>query len=161
MGRIRFQKIIGENEGHHGFTLLEMVLVLGIFTILLVIALPGLRKPLAYYQLRSTAVQLASDIRWLRQQSIYGKAVSVNLQVAPLDGFYQIRDNTKVVLHRILPPGLKFTRVVLDKNILHFTLTGAPGSGGRIVLENSFGKTCTVFIMPSSGRIRVDCEVMD
>jgi prepilin-type N-terminal cleavage/methylation domain-containing protein len=141
-----------------GFTLIEIVLVLAIFSILLAIVFPNLQKPLAHYQLRSAGMQLASDMRWVRQQSIFGRAYIVNLQVSPHQGFYSIRESTKVVIQRFLPPGIHFKEVVLDKNTLNFSLSGAPSSAGRIGLANNFGETCYIYFMPSSGRIRVDCS---
>lgn len=141
-----------------GFTLIEMAIVLAIFSILLATVLPNLQKPLAHYQLRSTGMRLASDMRWVRQQSIMGRANLVDLQVAPSQDYYIIRESTKVVARRILPPGIYFKEVVLEKNTLKFTLTGAPSSGGRIGLANGFGETCYVYFMPSSGRIRVECN---
>lgn len=150
----------GENHENSlkGFTLIEIVIVLAIFSILLSIVLPNVQKPLAHYQLRSTSMQLASDIRWVRQQSIFGRAYIVNLQVSPYQGFYLVKDSAKVVAQRFLPPGIQFKEVILDKNTLNFTLTGAPSSAGRIGLTNRFGETCYVYFMPSSGRIRVDCS---
>ncbi|NLL19511.1 MAG: prepilin-type N-terminal cleavage/methylation domain-containing protein [Clostridia bacterium] len=141
-----------------GFTLIEIAIVLAIFGILLAVMFPKLQKPLAQYQLRSTSIQLASDMRLVRQQSIFGRAYVVNLQVSPQEGFYSIRDSASVVVQRFLPPGIHFKEVILDKNTLNFSLTGAPSSAGRIGLTNNFGETCYVYFMPSSGRIRVDCS---
>lgn len=147
------------NSRQKGFTLIEVILILAILSILLAVAWPNLEKPLAHYQLRSSSMQLASDMRWVRQQSIFGKIHVANLHLSPRENLYLVREYTKVIERRVLPPGIEFHEVVLDaSNTLYFTITGAPSIGGRIVLKNKFNETCSVYFMPSSGRIRVECK---
>lgn len=100
-------------------------------------------------------MQIAADMRWVRQQSIYGKAGIVKILVLKEENTYLIQDGNKVLVERVLPPGLKFKEIILDGKMISFSLTGAPARAGRIVLENSFGEQRYIYFMPSSGRIRV------
>lgn len=139
-----------------GFTLLEVILAVAILGIILSVAIPNLQKPLAHYRLKNAGMQLAADLRWIRQQSIYGKTSMVNVWFSLANNLYLIRDGTKIVLQRTLPPGIRFSAIELQQNPFTFSLAGAPGGGGHIKLKNIYGETCYVYIMPSSGRIRVE-----
>jgi len=142
-----------------GFTLLEMVITIAILGILLTVAVPSLHQPLARYRLKSAGAQLASDLRWLRHQSIYGKAFVVNIVFDKYHNSYMIRDGAKAVVQRTLPPGIVMAELGLQQNPFSFTLSGAPsGGGGRIGLKNEYGERCYIHVMPSSGRIRVELE---
>ncbi|HHW07745.1 MAG TPA: hypothetical protein GXX34_09510 [Clostridia bacterium] len=136
--------------------MLEVITTIAILGIILTMAVPNLHKPLARYRLQSTGMQLAADLRWVRQQSIYGKATVVHIWFSLPDNFYMVRDGTKIIVYRTLPPGIRFAEVELQQRPFTFTLSGAPGGGGRIVLKNDYGERCYVYIMPSTGRIRVE-----
>lgn len=139
-----------------GFTLLEMVLTIAILSVLLSVAVPNLHKPLARYRLQSAGMQLAADLRWVRQQSIYGKAIVVNVSFSRYSNSYMIREEAKAVARRSLPPGIRFEVLALQHNPFYFSLSGAPAGGGTIGLTNEYGERCYVHIMPSTGRIRVE-----
>lgn len=145
-------------KNQRGFTLLETILVLAILSLLLGIGLPKFQKPLAHYQLRSFAMQTAADLRWIRQQSVYGRAGIVKFWVMREDRECIVVDGNKMVSRRSLPPGIDFHEIELEINPLTFTIRGGPAIGGKIVFRNSFGELAYVYFMPSSGRIRVVFE---
>lgn len=145
-------------KGQQGFTLIEVILVLAILGLLLGVAMPSFQKPFAHYQLRSVAMQMAADMRWARQQSIYGRAGMLKFWVLRKERQYLIQDATRIVVQRSLPAGIEFHEIVLERNPLTFTLTGAPSIGGRVVFRNAYGELSYVYFMPSSGRIRISYE---
>lgn len=63
-----------------GFTLVEMMVVLGIIAMMAVIGLPGLQTMVANARIRSAATQLASDLMYARTEAIRSRA---NIQVCP------------------------------------------------------------------------------
>ncbi len=145
----------------HGFTLIELLLVVAILAILVSVSFPNFLKVLAKYQLRGTANQLVSDMRWIRQESIYGRAGVVKLKFAKNNTYYAIEDGTKRRVKRELPSGVIFLQVPLTNSQLTFSLIGAPSQAGTIILKNSYNDFCYIYFMPSTGRIRITFDELE
>lgn len=141
-----------------GYTLIELILVIAIMAILFTISFPNFTRILSQYQLKSTANQLISDMRWVRQESIYGRSGMVKMYFERDKNYYAIDEGTKRRAKRELPKGIYFHDVPLNNSQLTFTLIGAPSEAGTIVLKNSYGASCHIYFMPSTGRIRIAYE---
>lgn len=144
-----------------GYTLIELIIVMAIIGILFSVSYPNFLKILSQYQLRSAANQLVTDMRWVRQESIYGRAKRVKIYFDKDENYYAILDTTIRREERKLPKGVFFHDVPLSNPLLTFSLIGAPSEAGRIVLKNSYGDFCYIYFMPSTGRIRIAYEELE
>ncbi|MFA5535573.1 MAG: prepilin-type N-terminal cleavage/methylation domain-containing protein [Bacillota bacterium] len=146
------------NKKNYGFTLIELVLVMAIIFTLFAVSFPNFLKILAGYQLRGAANQLVADMRWVRQESIYGSAGVIKINFAKNNTYYAIEEGTKRRVKRDLPKGITFLQVPLTNSQLTFSLIGAPSQAGTIILKNSYNDFCYIYLMPSTGRIRMAFE---
>ncbi len=76
----------------HGLTLIESCVVLALLSLTLSIAVPGFGKLLERQRLRGAAAALASDIQWMRSQSM-ARNEALRLSV------YQTTDGSCTVVH--------------------------------------------------------------
>lgn len=130
--------------------------------LLLAIAVPQFTLTLANYRLKSDTLQLATEIRRVHQESIYGKAGSFKIRILKNSDQYRIEERTRIIETYQLSTDVRMIEVVLGANPLTFTIDGAPaGGGGRIVLENGQGQRSYVYIMGATGRVRVSSTVVE
>jgi len=119
-----------------GFTLVEIVVIIGILSVLFSLALPLSTRFSSSLYLYASARALASELRQLQSSSVLRHQ---SLSFVP-DKF-------------TLPPGIKF------KNIcdIGFAASGfpPPGKSGTLVLEDTSGKTRKI-IVSSAGRVRLE-----
>jgi len=77
------------NNGERGFTLFEMALVIGIFTVMLVISGPSLRRVIEGYQISQGAMSVYSDLMYAKMQAVE-KQNEVIMIFRPADQEYDI-----------------------------------------------------------------------
>ena len=96
-------------NARHGFSVLELVVVLALVGILAAIALPGWSRLLPSYQLDGSVRQVQSELHGIKM-----RAVSVNtaFQLAYLADAsqYMIQSDGKVLATKPLPEGIVITK---------------------------------------------------
>lgn len=139
-----------------GLTLLELVICIGIISVLASTAIMTLGQSVAKQELESTGLQLVADIRWLQQLSINaGGTVAYILQFSHDEPYgYSVTANTKIIKQINFPPSVKLAG---SFSPIGFSLSGAPLIGAQTVsLQSTKLKTWKyVILAPVTGRVRV------
>jgi prepilin-type N-terminal cleavage/methylation domain-containing protein len=135
-------------NARHGFSVLELVVVLALVGILAAIALPGWSRLLPSYQLDGSVRQVQSELHGIKM-----RAVSVNtaFQLAYLADStqYMIQSEGKVLATKPLPEGIVITKA----GSISFSPRGTAG-GERVRLRSSTG-LCKQVVVSQTGRVRV------
>ena len=139
-----------------GFTLIELVICIGIVGIFASTAMLTLGQSVAKQELESTGLQLVADIRWLQQLSVNaGETVSYILQFSHSEPYgYYVTANTQVIKQITFPKSVKLPG---SCSPIGFGLSGAPLIGAQTVsLQSTKLKTWKyVILAPVTGRVRV------
>ena len=120
----------------NGFSLVELIFVLGIIALLLAICLPGMNRFSSRLYLDASAKSIASELRSLQGQAMLEhKSMSYDI------------NNLK------LPHGVK----IIKASSLRFASSGfpPPGGSGSIVLKDLYGHSLQI-VLSSAGRTRVE-----
>jgi prepilin-type N-terminal cleavage/methylation domain-containing protein len=134
-----------------GFTLIEILTVVGIIAIVATISFPVYQNMRPNITLNAAARDLATDMRYGQQLAVTEQIV-YNIIFNTSASSYEIRNgNTDVLLrNKILPSGVTFLSITgLTDNIARFTATGAATESGTIILTNRKNKQSTIEIKPS------------
>lgn len=141
----------------HGFSLIELMIVVGLIAVLAGISVPMIAAGMKRYSLITVSQQVVSTIRSARTQAV-GKNATLRVRFSyPADGQYQILDiaDAEVGAVQYLPQGTTFGTVSsdlqLDPSGRVTALTGVPPV--TIVVSNGDeNKTITV---SASGRVQL------
>ncbi len=128
-----------------GFTLLEMLVVVGILGLLTAVAFPAVRPTLAHIAAQSARSDLAANLRSARAQAIRRQA-TVNVQISPTARGY-VWNGRRVDL----PGG---AHLMTDTGALSFAGDGA-SSGGHFAIAWD-GRALDVDVEPGTGVVRLE-----
>jgi len=139
-----------------GFTLIELMVVVGIISLLLGLSLNGLYDLMQWSKLNRAAAILSSELKNTQSRAFYeGVYYKINFWES-LDR-YRIYKQTELVEDIILNDiDLYNTNFTDDK--VYFYPNGVPGQGGTITLKNKRGKVLYVIMTPVTARVRVSTE---
>jgi len=139
-----------------GMTLLEVLICIGILTIISSTALPVIGESMAKKELEGASLQLVSDIRWLQQLSINecGSTSYILLFNPSEPSSYYVTGNTKVIKRYAFPPSV---RLPSTYSPIAFSASGAPLMGAQTIgLHSAKLKSWKyVILAPVSGRVRI------
>ncbi len=147
-------------SGCRGFTLLEMLLVLGIAVIAMAVVVPNFSKGLDSIRLRSAAREIASSLRYLRGHAITAnKQAEFNLNVKT--NVYQLTGQSKTYS---VPKAIKLRMITADSEIddensgtIRFYPDGS-STGGRVTLATGNRKRL-VDVNWLTGQVEMHTEV--
>ncbi|MBP8994863.1 MAG: prepilin-type N-terminal cleavage/methylation domain-containing protein [Bacteroidales bacterium] len=138
---------------HHGFTLIELIIVLALLAFLFSSSLPslaGLRSSL----IGKTVVQkISSQLRIAKIEALnQGKTTKIVFNTTQNEYIYT--DSSGKSTHYELPDEVILYRTNFPLNTIRFYLTGTPSSGGTITLR--IGNNLKYLIItPVTGRVRI------
>lgn len=138
-----------------GFTLVELVVVIGVLSLLMAIGLPKLET--STYRLMDVSKGLRDDIRYVRCiKMTEGQHLRVFFQRTR----YLVFEGSKAVKVVNLPTGFSLYHNFSDSQTA-FSFNGAPiTGGGTAVLVNDISKKyCEVTVVPGTGRILLKNKV--
>jgi prepilin-type N-terminal cleavage/methylation domain-containing protein len=139
-----------------GFTLIELMLVIGVVTLMLGISVYGLINLIQWNQLNRSAILLSSQLKDAQSEAFYsGEYYKINFMES-LDR-YRIYKQTELVEEIILKNIDLFNTNFSDDRV-YFYPSGVPGQGGTVTLKNSLGKVLYVIMTPVTARVRVSRE---
>ena len=147
--------MIHSKNRNKGYTLIELMVVVGIIALLLGLSLNGLDNLIQWSKLNTAAATLSSELKSTQSRAFY-KGVYYKLQFWPtLDRYrYRIYRQTELIQDIILADIDLFNTNFTDNN-LYFYPSGVPSMGGTVTLKNKRGKVLYVIMTPVTARVRV------
>ena len=148
--------MIHSTNRNNGFTLIELMVVVGIISLLLGLGINGLDYLIQWNKLNVTAGLLSSELKNSQSRAFY-EGVYYKLQFLPSLDKYRIYKQTELIDDIILKDidlfGTNFTN-----NNLYFYPNSIPSMGGTVTLKNKRGKILYVIMTPVTARVRVSSE---
>ena len=147
--------MIHSKNRNKGYTLIELMVVVGIIALLLGLSLNGLDNLIQWSKLNTAAATLSSELKSTQSRAFY-EGVYYKLQFWPtLDRYrYRIYRQTELIQDIILADIDLFNTNFTDNN-LYFYPSGVPSMGGTVTLKNKRGKVLYVIMTPVTARVRV------
>jgi len=147
--------MIHSKNRNKGYTLIELMVVVGIIALLLGLSLNGLDNLIQWSKLNTAAALLSSELKNIHSRAFY-EGVYYKLQFWPtLDRYrYRIYRQTELIQDIILADIDLFNTNFTDNN-LYFYPSGVPSMGGTVTLKNKRGKVLYVIMTPVTARVRV------
>jgi len=136
-----------------GYTLIELMVVVGIISLLLGLGINGLDYLIQLNKLNRAAALISSELKNTQSRSFY-EGVYYKLQFLPSLDKYRVYRQTELIDDIILKDIDLFNTNFTDNN-LYFYPNGVPSMGGTITLKNKRGKILYVIITPVTARVRV------
>jgi prepilin-type N-terminal cleavage/methylation domain-containing protein len=141
-----------------GFTLLELIVVLGLTSVLLTLGVFGYAALRERLGLAAAARQVASDLALARIRAI-SRNREQRLLFTPGAATYSSQERTAGGFESIgsaqsLPARVRIDDCTAPDNAVSFRPRGGAGSFGTIVLVNASGETCSVSVS-ITGRARI------
>jgi prepilin-type N-terminal cleavage/methylation domain-containing protein len=159
----RFRQLLKPcSGGERAFTLVELICVLALLALLLAVAAPAMAGFGTNRNLEITARAMATDFRKSQQKAItcgWTQLIEFRKDAAGLD-LYRLKDGKTGKYTTVkLAEGIRIQSnnfpLVSSIRTLAFQRSGAPNSGGTVVLENKTGKRLYLIVTPATGRVRI------
>ena len=145
--------MIYSTNRNKGYTLIELMVVVGIIILLLGLSLNGLDYLIQWNKLNIAATLLSSELKNTQSRAFY-EGVYYKLQFWPTLDRYRIYKQTELIDDIILKDIDLFNTNFTDNN-LYFYPNGVPSMGGTVTLKNKRGKVLYVIMTPVTARVRV------
>ena len=136
-----------------GYTLIELMVVVGIISLLLGLSLNGLYNLMQWSKLNRAAALLSLELKNTQSRAFY-EGVYYKLQFWPTLDRYRIYRQTVLIQDIILEDIDLFNTNFTDNN-LYFYPNGVPSMGGTVTLKNKRGKILYVIMTPVTARVRI------
>ncbi len=144
------------NSHSKGYTLIEIMVVVGIVSLLLGLGINGLDYLIQWNKLSTAAALLSSELKNTQSRAFY-EGVYYKLQFWPSLDIYRIYKQSELIEDIQLKDVDLFNTNFTDDN-LYFYPSGVPGQGGTVTLKNKKGKVLYVIITPVTARVRISPE---
>ena len=148
--------MIHSTNRNKGFTLIELMVVVGIISLLLGLSLNGLYNLIQWSKLNRAAAILSSELKNTQSRAFY-EGVYYKLQFWPTLDRYRIYRQTELIQDIILEDIDLFNTNFTDNN-LYFYPNGVPSMGGTVTLKNKRGKVLYIIMTPVTARVRVSTD---
>jgi prepilin-type N-terminal cleavage/methylation domain-containing protein len=148
--------MIHSTNRNKGYTLIELMVVVGIISLLLGLGINGLDYLIQWNKLNTEAALLSSELKNTQSRAFY-EGVYYKLQFWPTLDRYRIYKQTELIDDIILK-GINLFNTNFTYNNLYFYPNGVPSMGGTITLKNKRGKVLYVIMTPVTARVRVSPE---
>jgi len=139
-----------------GYTFIELMVIVGIVSLLLGLSLNGLDYLIQLNKLNTTAALLGSELKNIHSRAFY-EGVYYKLQFWPTLNRYRVYRQTELINDIILKDIDLFNTNFTDNN-LYFYPNGVPGQGGTVTLKNKREKVLYVIMTPVTARVRISPE---
>ena len=150
--------IKNHNFSETGFTLLEILIVIAIFTIMVGVSWGAFRALGPSWRLTAVVRDVVADIRYAQQRAVT-EQVDYGVKFVTTTNEYSIiryGNVNQVIRTKSLPQDIRFSAITgLTDNEVIFNPYGAVEEAGSVSLINNSGKVSTIEIRPS-GFVKVD-----
>jgi len=145
--------MIHSNIRNKGYTLIELIVVIGIISLLLGLGINGLNYLIQWNKLNTAAALLSSELKNTQSRAFY-EGVYFKLQYMPSLDKYRVYKQTELIDDIILKD-IDLFNTNFTNNNLYFYPNGVPSMGGTVTLKNKRGKVLYVIMTPVTARVRV------
>jgi len=141
-----------------GFTLIELMVVIGIISLLLVLSINGISNLIQWSKLNRAATLLSSQLKDTQSRAFY-EGVYYKIEFYATFDWPTSSNKYKIFKGTELYKEIKLEGVELFKT--NFTddrvrfPNGVPSMGGTVTLKNRRGKVLHVIMTPVTARVRV------
>ncbi|MBA7580392.1 hypothetical protein ES708_22283 [subsurface metagenome] len=136
-----------------GYTIIELMVVVGIISLMLGLGINGLDYLIQWNRLNTTAALLSSELKNSQSRAFY-EGTYYKLQFWPSLDRYMVYKQTKLIDDIILKDIDLFNTNFKNNNI-YFYPNGVPSMGGTVTLKNRRGKVLYVIMTPVTARVRI------
>jgi len=144
------------NNRNKGFTLIELMVVVGIVALLLGLSINGIISLIQWSKLNTAAALLSSELKNTQSRAFYeGVYYKIDFW-APLDR-YRIYKQTELYKD-IQLKDIDLFNTNFTNNKVYFYPNGVPSMGGTVTLKNKRGKILYVIMTPVTARVRINPE---
>ena len=148
--------MIHSTNRNKGYTLIELMVVVGIISLLLGLGINGLDYLIQWNKLNTAAALLSSELKNTQSRAFY-EGVYYKLQFMPSLDKYRIYKQTELI-DDILLKDINLFNTNFTNNNLYFYPNSVPSMGGTVTLKNKRGKVLYVIMTPVTARVRVSPE---
>lgn len=145
--------MIHSNNRTKGFTLIELMVVVGIISLLLGLGINGLDYLIQWNKLNTSAAILSSELKNTQSRAFY-EGVWYKIEFRAFSDKYIVYKQTELYKDVQLEDIDLFNTNFTDNN-LYFYPNGVPSMGGTITLKNRRGKILYVIMTPVTARVRI------
>lgn len=136
-----------------GFTLIELMVVVGIISLLLGLGINGLDYLIQWNKLNTAAALLSSELKNTQSRAFY-EGVWYKIEFRAFSDKYIVYKQTELYKDVQLEDiDLFNTNFTNDR--VNFNPNGSPSMGGTVTLKNKRGKVLYVIMTPVTARVRV------
>lgn len=136
-----------------GFTLIELMVVVGIISILLGLGINGLDYLIQWNKLNIAAALLSSELKNTQSRAFY-EGVWYKIEFRAFSDKYIVYKQTELYKDVQLEDIDLFNTNFTD-NKVKFYPNGVPSMGGTVTLKNKRGKVLYVIMTPVTARVRI------
>ena len=136
-----------------GFTLIELMVVVGIISLLLGLGINGLDYLIQWNKLNTAAALLSSELKNSQSRAFY-EGVWYKIEFQPTYERYKIFKETELE-RKVQLENIDLFHTNFTDNRVRFLPSGSPSMGGTVTLKNKRGKIIYVIMTPVTARVRV------
>jgi len=141
------------NNPTKGYTLIELMVVVGIISLLLGLSLDGLYNLIQWSKLNRAAAVLSAELKNTQSRAFY-EGVWYKIEFQPTYERYKIFKETELE-RKVQLENIDLFHTNFTDNRVRFLPNGSPSMGGTVTLKNRRGKILYVIMTPVTARVRV------
>ena len=152
--------MIHSKNRNKGYTLIELMVVVGIIALLLGLSLNGLNNLIQWNKLNVAAALLSSELKNTQSRAFY-EGVSYKIYFWESLDRYRIYKQKEVyyeVYKDIQLEDIDLFNTNYTDDKVYFYPNGVPSMGGTVTLKNKIRKVLYVIMTPVTARVRVSPE---
>jgi len=152
--------MIHSKNRNKGYTLIELMVVVGIIALLLGLSLNGLNNLIQWNKLNVAAALLSSELKNTQSMAFY-EGIYYKIDFWESLDRYRIYKKKEVyyeVYKDIQLEDIDLFNTNYTDDKVYFYPNGVPSMGGTVTLKNKIGKVLYVIMTPVTARVRVSPE---
>ena len=147
-----------------GYTLIELMVVVGIISLLLGLSLNGLNNLIQRSKLNRAAALLSSELKDTQSRAFYeGVYYKIEFYTTfnwptSSNKYKILKGSESELCKEIKLEGVELFKTNFTNDNVEFYPNGVPSMGGTVTLKNKRGKILYVIMTPVTARVRVSPE---